>query len=209
MGWIFSPRSPRRIPVELAGRLIREIRRADPAIRHVGVLADNSVPEIHRMLRSLPPLDFLQLVEGPGFIASLEKARGPESSYQSSGAGARPGPRIPAIWPVVRVREPVTDTALTARYGDRFLWLMDSYVPGQAGGTGRRFAPGLVSELRRPFLVAGGLNDENVREALLASGAAGADVSSGIEFPGRPGRKDPGRLRRFVHAIRTLDAGGR
>ncbi|MCR9144162.1 MAG: hypothetical protein NXI24_18080 [bacterium] len=107
---------------------------------------------------------------------------------------------------MLRVRQPLQDTDLTAHYGNRPFWLMDSYVPGQPGGTGHRFAPEFVSELRRPFLLAGGLNEKNVREALLVTGALGADVSSGIEHPGRPGRKDSERLAQFVAAVRALNS---
>ncbi|MEQ9367185.1 MAG: phosphoribosylanthranilate isomerase [Leptospirales bacterium] len=207
MGWIFSPRSRRRIPLELATRLIAMIRRTHPQIRHVGVLAGNSVPEIRDLIRRGPGLDFLQIVDGPGLIAALEGARGRNSERRNSLAVLNSLnlpriPRIPPILPVIRVRDQLRDSDLTAKYGDRPLWLMDSYVPGQPGGTGRRFAPELVSELRRPFLLAGGLNEHNVREALEASGARGADVSSGIEYPGCPGRKDPDRLLQFVQAVR-------
>lgn len=216
MGWIFSPRSPRRIPPELAVRLIAMIRRSYPDIRHVGVLAGNTAPEIWNLVRSGPRLDFLQIVDGPGFVAALEGSRSRIShcrnsysheirqKYCRNSYTGRIHPVLPPVLPVIRVRERLTDTDLTARYGNRPFWFMDSYVPGQPGGTGRRFAPELVADLRRPFMLAGGLNDENVREALLTAGALGADVSSGIELPDRPGRKDPTRLVRFVAAVRSI-----
>ena len=199
MGWIFSPRSPRRIPVDLARRLMRAIRGSHPRIPHVGVFAGNAVPEIRALLRSAPDLDFLQIVDGPGFVAALERDRSP----LITGRVRVVSPILPPILPVVRVRHALRDGDLTAWYGDRPFYLMDSYVPGRPGGTGQRFAPELVAGLRRPFLLAGGLNAENVGEAIRATGALGADVSSGIEFPGAPGRKDPALLARFVAAVRA------
>lgn len=53
-----------------------------------------------------------------------------------------------------------------------------------------------------PVILAGGLNPENVRDAVLAAEPAGVDVSSGVES--RPGRKDPDKMHRFVLAVRRI-----
>ena len=53
----------------------------------------------------------------------------------------------------------------------------------------------------RPWLLAGGLREDNVGEALRLSGAGGVDVSSGVESA--PGIKDAGRIARFVAAARS------
>jgi phosphoribosylanthranilate isomerase len=49
--------------------------------------------------------------------------------------------------------------------------------------------------------VAGGLHAENVGAAIAAASPDAVDVSSGVESA--PGRKDPGKLRAFVRAVRT------
>jgi phosphoribosylanthranilate isomerase len=49
-----------------------------------------------------------------------------------------------------------------------------------------------------PWLLSGGLNPDNVAEAIRVSGARGVDVSSGVEA--RPGVKDPVRIARFLDA---------
>ncbi len=193
MGWIFSPKSPRRIPVNLAARLIQTLRREHPYIRHVGVFARNSVPEVLGIDAALsepdgrPLLDFLQIVEGPGFLSVI----------------AQHGRFFDRILPVLRVSRPLTDLDFAA-LGHHALYLMDAYVPGRPGGTGRRLAPEFVAHVRRPYLLAGGLKPDNVAEALRLSGAAGADVSSGLEIPGLPGRKDPALVRGFVAAVRGI-----
>ncbi len=50
-------------------------------------------------------------------------------------------------------------------------------------------------------MLAGGLNADNVAEAIRATGAPAVDVSSGVES--RPGEKDPDLIRRFIHAAKT------
>lgn len=80
--------------------------------------------------------------------------------------------------------------------------LIDSFVPGQMGGTGHvapwhllaGFDPGV------PVILAGGLTPENVAEAIAAVRPWGVDVASGVESS--PGVKDPDRVERFVRAVR-------
>ncbi|MBI9084980.1 MAG: phosphoribosylanthranilate isomerase [Desulfobacterales bacterium] len=52
-----------------------------------------------------------------------------------------------------------------------------------------------------PLVLAGGLDPENVCEAIAAAGPAAVDVSSGVEAS--PGRKDPEKVRRFIEAVRA------
>jgi len=80
--------------------------------------------------------------------------------------------------------------------------LIDSFVPGQMGGTGHvapwhllaGFDPGV------PVILAGGLTPENVAEAVAAVRPWGVDVASGVESA--PGVKDPDKVARFVRAVR-------
>lgn len=80
--------------------------------------------------------------------------------------------------------------------------LIDSFVPGQMGGTGHvapwhllaGFDPGV------PLILAGGLTPENVGAAVAAVRPWGVDVASGVESA--PGRKDQDKVARFVRAVR-------
>ena len=78
--------------------------------------------------------------------------------------------------------------------------------PEEGGGSGKPWSWGDASELiSRGFdvILAGGLNPENVREALASLGDLlpwGVDVATGVEGPDR--RKDPARLAAFVRAVR-------
>jgi phosphoribosylanthranilate isomerase len=74
--------------------------------------------------------------------------------------------------------------------------------PGAAlpGGNALAFDWGLLAGRRfaRPWMLSGGLNPGNVREAITTSGAALLDVSSGVES--RPGLKDPALVAQFLAA---------
>lgn len=69
------------------------------------------------------------------------------------------------------------------------------------GGNARAFDWGVLAHWRfnRPWLLAGGLSPENVREAMQISGADLVDVSSGVESA--PGIKDPLRIAQFLAAV--------
>jgi phosphoribosylanthranilate isomerase len=81
--------------------------------------------------------------------------------------------------------------------------LVDSYVPGEMGGTGqaapwellRGFDPGV------PLILAGGLTPDNVAEAIRIVKPWGVDVASGVESS--PGRKDLAKVRDFIQAARS------
>ncbi len=89
-------------------------------------------------------------------------------------------------------------------------YVLDTYHPAQAGGTGRAFDWACVRTAREsgaldagvPVILAGGLRPENVAEAIRMARPDAVDVSSGVEIDGAPGRKDPVRMRAFVQAVR-------
>jgi len=85
--------------------------------------------------------------------------------------------------------------------------ILDAYDPHREGGTGKTFRWDWVVEAKQsgrladwpPIVLAGGLNPENVAEAVRIVQPYGVDVSSGVETEGAPGRKDPEKMRRFIH----------
>ena len=68
-----------------------------------------------------------------------------------------------------------------------------------AGGTGQAWDWSLLSGMRRPFILAGGLDPENVQEAVRKTQPFGVDVSSGVETGGC---KDREKILRFVRTVR-------
>lgn len=174
-GMIFAPRSPRRVTLEQAAA----VREAAPLIG-VGVFVDATPDEILGAVDRLA-LGAVQLSgdESPEAVQALRAAL----------------PRQVELWKAFRVREtlPVTE-AYTA---DRIL--LDTYAPGQHGGTGQRFDWSLLAAHpdRDRIVLAGGISPENVAEA-VATGVGGIDVNSGVERA--PGIKDPARIHQFFLA---------
>jgi len=87
--------------------------------------------------------------------------------------------------------------------GDRVL--LDARVGKSSGGLGRTFNWGLAKEVLADFpqfrlIVAGGLDPENVAEAIRVLQPYGVDVASGVELA--PGKKDPAKLRKFIENAR-------
>lgn len=87
--------------------------------------------------------------------------------------------------------------------------LFDARAPREAtrpGGLGKAFDWHLLEHLDTdvPFMLSGGLNADNVAEALRITAAPGVDVSSGVERA--PGEKDLDKIRVFVRAAREAAA---
>ena len=83
-------------------------------------------------------------------------------------------------------------------------FLVDSHEEGGAGGSGRAFDWSTIpTGLGKPFILAGGLDPDNVFDAIQATLPWGVDVASGIETA--PGVKDGDKMRRFVEEVRRAD----
>lgn len=77
-------------------------------------------------------------------------------------------------------------------------YLLDSPIGTNLGGNGTAFDWDLVAETKidpKKIILAGGLNPDNVRQAIATSGPAGVDVSSGVETDGK---KDLTKIRAFI-----------
>ena len=93
-------------------------------------------------------------------------------------------------------------------------FLLDSHAAGAGGGTGHRFDWSQIPQgIDRPWFLAGGLDPDNVFDAVRSVRPWGVDVSSGIEASGSeaggseriPGIKDAERMRAFVEQVRRAD----
>lgn len=90
--------------------------------------------------------------------------------------------------------------------------LIDASHGGSSGGTGKRFDWERTAQVVRQIeakphwmvLVAGGLNPENVAQAIATFAPSGVDVASGVEA--FPGKKDPAKLKAFIEAARNSAA---
>jgi phosphoribosylanthranilate isomerase len=102
------------------------------------------------------------------------------------------------------------DLSLIRQYAqvvDRLIF--DARAPKDAtrpGGLGTAFDWMLLEDINAgtPFMLSGGLDADNVAEALRITRAPGVDVSSGVERA--PGEKDPDKIRAFIRAARLVEA---
>jgi phosphoribosylanthranilate isomerase len=188
LGFVFYPPSPRYVGPEAARRIIDTIRPTSSLIRTVGVFVDESLDAIRQTSRH-SGLDYVQLhgSEPPEMASAL----------MAEGLGT-----IKAF----RVRDGASLDGV-ARYRVT-AYLLDAYVPGEAGGTGTTFDWALVAQAKAHgrVILAGGLNAENVAAAVRATDPWGVDVSSGVET--EPGRKDTDKIRRFVARAKGCSTGG-
>lgn len=224
-GFILSRRFWRYIPPEKQ----RELRGLlNPEIRAVGVFVDEPAEYVAECARS-GTLDVIQLhgSETDSYIRELRKklwetsdaeeripetvtlmpetqrpdTQKPETGDISSGNDVR----IPAGIPIVKAfRVRTADDVRTAERSEADGILLDAGT-----GEGVSFNWDLALLCARPYILAGGLNPENVGRAVTSVRPWGVDVSSGIETERM---KDPARMRAFAEAVRAADgsaAGGK
>eukprot|EP01121_Diplochlamys_sp_Union-15-3_P008598 TRINITY_DN2295_c0_g1_i4.p1 TRINITY_DN2295_c0_g1~~TRINITY_DN2295_c0_g1_i4.p1 ORF type:complete len:499 (+),score=92.02 TRINITY_DN2295_c0_g1_i4:73-1569(+) len=81
--------------------------------------------------------------------------------------------------------------------------LLDTSDPNVRGGTGKTFDWGIAQKIskRIPFILAGGLNSDNVQQGVVQSSAYAVDVSSGVETDGQ---KDIRKIQDFIKNAKTL-----
>ncbi len=83
--------------------------------------------------------------------------------------------------------------------------LLDTLCNGKLGGTGAvhdwNRSAAIVSSLKAPVILAGGLNPSNVAAAIKKVGPYAVDASSGLETVGK---KDPEKIRSFIREVRAF-----
>ena len=190
VGFIFAP-SPRRITPEQA----RNIAAALPgSVEKVGVFVNETAERIRDIVEHVG-LTTVQLQgdEQHDVIASIKLFRADLRVFKALSI-----PKLMASgdWMIAFPKE------LDA-------WLLDSGSADQRGGTGRSFDWNVTSQffarlgMRTRLIVAGGLNAENVAEAIRLFRPYGVDVCSGTEAS--PGKKDHTKIRAFVDAVRACE----
>ena len=80
-------------------------------------------------------------------------------------------------------------------------FLLDTYVKGEKGGTGKTFDWSIIRKMKltRPVILAGGLNGENIIDAIAAVRPYAVDINSGVES--EPGIKDHKLLIKIMERI--------
>jgi phosphoribosylanthranilate isomerase len=181
IGTIFAEESPRRCDPGVAAEIAAALRRR---VEVVGVFRNSPLDEVVE-LADLCSLTMLQLHgdEGPTFCAE---------------AAHRTGLKV---MKAARVRDKASVQALRAfRVGVDF-HLLDAYVEGVPGGTGKTFPWELANERGPgpPLVLSGGISAENVAEAIHGVRPFAVDSASGTEAS--PGVKDPAKVTALIRAV--------
>ncbi|MDY5647857.1 MAG: phosphoribosylanthranilate isomerase [Lachnospiraceae bacterium] len=181
IGFVFAE-GKRKVTKEQAHRLKE---RLSASILAVGVFVNEDPDTVADTVRAVP-LDLVQLHgdEDEAYIRRLRSLL---------------GEGIPLIRAVrVKSREQIQRAEqLPCEY-----LLLDTYVKGQYGGSGKSFDRKLIPPLSKPFFLAGGLTGENLKEALEGGESRPfcVDISSGAETDGK---KDAEKIQKLVRIVRN------
>lgn len=185
VGLVFFPKSPRNLTLPAAAALATAV---PPGIAKVALTVNMSDADLDALLGAVP-VDVLQLhgSETPERITEI-KARSGLPVMKAVGISGSDD--LPALEDYGSVAD---------------MLLVDAKPPKGAelpGGNGLAFDWRLIAGRRWPvpWMLAGGLTEDTVAEAVRLTGAPQVDVSSGVESA--PGVKDPDLIARFVAAAR-------
>jgi phosphoribosylanthranilate isomerase len=177
LGFVFYEQSPRSVDRETVRSIALSL---PPFITTVGVFV-NEDPENIKEIASYTGLDVIQLhgSEPPEHCTLHRK-----------------------VIKAIRVKE-LADLSLLDRYRSASAFLLDTYSAKSYGGSGRTFNWEIAVEAKKHgnIILAGGLNPENITEAIQFVKPYAVDVSSGVEH-NKKGNKDHNKLRLFIERAR-------
>ncbi|MBI4195496.1 MAG: phosphoribosylanthranilate isomerase [Betaproteobacteria bacterium] len=180
IGLVFFGPSPRYVPPERAGEIVRAL---PPFITAVGLFVDAPAAEVRATIAAAR-VGLLQFHGGE----DAEFCRQFDLPYLKA----------------VRVRAGVNLLQYAAEYHDAKALLLDTFVEGVHGGTGTVFDWQLIPRaLPLPIILSGGLNPDNVTDAIRTVRPWAVDVSSGVEAS--QGIKDAAKIAAFMSGVRNAD----
>ncbi len=180
LGFIFYPKSQRYVAPVKAKEMIQKL---PSEVIRVGVFVNHTIQEVKEVVQYCG-LDLIQLHgdESPEYCARFPM------SCLIKGVSFQREEEIGELrnYPVSAV-------------------LMDAHDPGQYGGTGKNSDWKLAIRVKEthPLILAGGLNRENIREAIEKVRPQAVDINSGVEI--QPGKKDPRKIKEIVEMVREID----
>ncbi len=186
LGFIFYDKSPRNVDPDFVRNVIAQV---PPFIDCVGVFVDRDRQELEEIVEYCG-LSHAQLHgnEEPKYCERVERLVSPCRVVKA-----------------FRVSDESKASDFSPYDASAHGYLLDTYVKGNAGGTGATFDWGIIERLalQRPMILAGGLSPGNVAEAIRSVAPFAVDVNSGVEV--EPGIKDHAKLENFVRTVRMAD----
>lgn len=186
LGFIFHRKSARYVDPEEARLIIEQL---PPFVDAVGVFVDKEREEVEEIVRYCR-LGYVQL-------------HGDESAKYAERLLRFTSPC--EVIKAFRVGEQTTVEDFEPYIPHVKAFLLDTFDKELVGGTGKSFDWAIIPRLglRKPFMLAGGLDPLNIAAALQQVRPYGVDVNSGVEVA--PGLKDHQQIREFVRIVREFD----
>lgn len=178
VGFIFAE-SKRQVSMQTANDLAKNL---DEKIKKVGVFVNASLAQIEEIAQKVP-LDIIQLHgdEDNEFIKALKNKLD-----------------LP-IWQAIKVKDIVDIEKAKQSIADMILF--DAYVKDSAGGTGKSFNWDLLKDFTGEFILAGGINKQNIIRAIRTIKLYIVDISSGIE---KDNHKDENEIKTISELLRKV-----
>ena len=188
LGFNFSSTSPRKISPLQAKAIIEKL---PPFIHAVGIFVEQTTDEINAICRHCR----LQGAQLHNDLYSPEHARAVTEAK---------------VIKVFRPKENFSVEEVIDFSGKSGItnFLFDTYCKEMAGGTGESIGTQLASRIFRQLgnsyyaILAGGLNETNVSQAIVSTRPYGVDTASGVES--KPGFKDPEKVKAFIRAAQNI-----
>ena len=178
IGLVFYSPSPRNVSIAQAAEIVKKI----PAFVSVVGLFVNAEPDFINEVIAQVQLDLLQF-------------HGDETPEQCARY------KVPFI-KAIRVKSDTNLVQCAKDFSASKALLLDTYTEGVAGGTGHVFDWGLIpTELAGTVILAGGLNPQNVAQAIAQVKPYAVDVSGGVEVS--KGIKDAAKIAAFMQQVYT------
>ncbi len=191
IGLVFFAKSPRSVSPHLAGELVAQMPRGTK-VKKVGLVVDPSDALILEIMNHVK-LDVLQLhgSESPERVQQIKEMTGL------------------SVMKALKIADESDLDAANAYFEVADMLLFDAKAPktlenALPGGNGLVFDWRMLQDREFPkaWMLAGGLDQDNVEEAVKISGAKIVDTSSGVEF--WAGMKDADQIREFVHTVHAI-----
>jgi phosphoribosylanthranilate isomerase len=204
VGFVFYEKSPRYVDMQTATAIVAEL---PPQVEKVGVFVDTPQERVAEIVNQVG------LTAIQASLGSTAKSADSKTGFARQVRMLLPLSVTRLLGDERRLQGLMAEFLRMAESPKRLntldAFLLDSTAPDLPGGTGRpfdwqRIAP-LVHIMNRSVKVvaAGGLNAGNVGAALRILKPWGVDVSTGVEA--EPGRKDHGKVRAFIRAVREAE----
>lgn len=176
IGLVFYPPSPRYVTPAQAAEIVNAL----PAfITVVALFVDASRADVEAVLSQVN----IDLIQFHG-QETADECRQYGKSYMKA----------------IRVKSDTNLIQYTTEYSDAKALLLDTYAEGVPGGTGQVFDWTVIPKnLSKPIVLAGGLDAENVEQAIRQVKPYAVDVSGGVEF--KKGIKDAAKIAAFMRGV--------